>query len=153
MNDSHPSWDIKVSHTGIIPAKIQFTEPIRVSWLENGNTTPLGTMELHELSAKNSRATINDTTQFTMTDPDAFGRFSQQLITSSNFTWLLESDNLVVHAASFPVCKGIKFKKELKMPGAYPRLLTYQYLTGRPNPRLQQLQQQRGTQGFEAARG
>ena len=76
-------------------------------------------MELHDLKTSGNKklGAINDTTTFQIRDEDAFGRFSAYLITAKNFTWRLESKNLRVRAASFPVAKGIKFKKDLTLNG------------------------------------
>ena len=101
-----------------------FTENTNISWIENTTTeTPLGFMRLHDLSAKNKRATINDTTTFFITDQAAFGRFSGSLITSQNFTWRLTSFNLEVQALKFPVAKGITFDKLLTLKGLLPSIL------------------------------
>ena len=115
----------KVFNTGIIPAKIMFTENTTVSWIENKTTeTPLGFMRLHDLSAKNKRATINDTTTFFITDQAAFGRFTGSMITSQNFTWRLTSYNIQVQALKFPAAKGITFDKYLTINGILPIILT-----------------------------
>ncbi|CAA7259257.1 unnamed protein product [Cyclocybe aegerita] len=107
-----------VYNTGIFSAKIQFTEPTNVSWIESdGTETPLGYMQIHDLSAKHKRAVINDTTVFHIIDEEAFGRFSGSLITSQNFTWRLVSYNLRVQALKFPVAKGLTFDKRLTMNG------------------------------------
>ncbi|KAJ3518119.1 hypothetical protein NLJ89_g70 [Agrocybe chaxingu] len=109
-----------VYNTGIFSAKIQFTEPTNVSWIESdGTETPLGYMQIHDLSAKHKRAVINDTTVFHIIDEEAFGRFSGSLITSQNFTWRLVSYNLRVQALKFPVAKGLTFDKRLTMNGQY----------------------------------
>lgn len=108
-----------VTNTGVIPATIHFTEPVKVTWVaDDGSETFLGTMELHSISAKNQKATIDDQTQFVIADQAAFGRFSEDLITKKNFTWRLDSSNLRVNAMKFPVCKGIKFSKNMVMPGS-----------------------------------
>ena len=113
----------KVFNTGIFPARIIFTENTNISWIENKTTeTRLGFMRLHDLSAKNKRATINDTTTFFITDQAAFGHFSGSLITSKNFTWRLTSYNLAVQALKFPVAKGITFDKLLTLNGILPSI-------------------------------
>jgi hypothetical protein len=95
-----------------------FTEPAQVYWLENSTTqTYLGTVQLHDLSASNKRASINDKTSFKVSDEDAFGRFSAGLITSNNFTWRLVSNQLKVRASIFPVTTGISFDKQVTMKG------------------------------------
>ncbi|KAE9401586.1 hypothetical protein BT96DRAFT_918717 [Gymnopus androsaceus JB14] len=107
-----------VSHTGIIPAKIQFTEPVDVSWVQqNGTEVPIGQMNLGEISASHKRATINQTTTFQITNQSAFGQFAGDMITSSSFQWRLQSSNLRVQAAKFPVSKGIKFNKYITLQG------------------------------------
>ncbi|KAF8070285.1 hypothetical protein FPV67DRAFT_1755106 [Lyophyllum atratum] len=107
-----------VTHTGIFSAKIKFTEPVRVAWIEDdGSETPLGTMNLKELSAKHKRAPINDDTTFLITDEAAFGRFSTHLITAPSFQWRMQSSNLRVQALKFPIAKGISFDKTLTLNG------------------------------------
>ncbi|KAG6820875.1 hypothetical protein H0H93_010219 [Arthromyces matolae] len=107
-----------VTHTGIISANIEFPEPVDVSWFEDEFTeTKLGTMTLPTLVARHKRAPIDSTTTFTITNEDAFGRFSAHLITAQNFTWHLNSSGLRVHAAKFPVAKGLVFDKNVTMNG------------------------------------
>lgn len=79
--------------------------------------TPLGWMNLHDIHTKHSRADIDDQTEFTIGDQDAFARFTETMITSQNFTWKLTSDNLHVHALKFPTAKGIKFRKYVTLDG------------------------------------
>ncbi|KAG6878541.1 hypothetical protein C0993_004439 [Termitomyces sp. T159_Od127] len=122
---SHPQNDTfqlslqgNVTHTGIISSRIEFPEPVEVSWFENEFTeTKIGTVTFDTLFAKDKRASINATSNFMITDGDAFGRFSTQLITSSNFTWRLKSSNLKVQALKFPVAKGLSFDKNVTMQG------------------------------------
>ncbi|KAK2467793.1 hypothetical protein APHAL10511_000088 [Amanita phalloides] len=106
-----------VAHTSSVPATIRFMEPIKVAWVYNGNVTQLGTIQLRPLKTRHFRGTLNQTTTFNITDTLAFARFSQYLITSSNFTWLLHSHNLRVNAVKFPVAKGISFNKEITLNG------------------------------------
>ncbi|GLB37240.1 putative protein of unknown function (DUF3712) [Lyophyllum shimeji] len=117
-NSFHLELRGNVTHTGIIPAQIKFTEAVRVAWIEDdGTETPLGTMNLSTLSAKHKRARINDNTTFLITDEAAFTRFNSHLITSPNFTWHMQSSNLHVQAAKFPVAKGISFDKKVTLHG------------------------------------
>ncbi|KAF9529294.1 hypothetical protein CPB83DRAFT_790385 [Crepidotus variabilis] len=107
-----------VSHTGIFPAKIDFKEVTQVFWVEDSQRqTEIGHMQLPTLYAKNKRAVINASVPFTITDEEAFGRFSGNLITSSNFTWRLVSAGLHVQALKFPTATGIKFDKMITMNG------------------------------------
>ncbi|KAK7690332.1 hypothetical protein QCA50_006989 [Cerrena zonata] len=107
-----------VTHTGIIPARIQFTKPIQVSWVQdNGTESPIGVMELGDIHASHKRASIDQTTQFNITDEDAFGVFAGHMITAQNFTWRLQSDSLRVQAAKFPTSKGLKFNKLVTLNG------------------------------------
>jgi hypothetical protein len=86
--------------------------------VHGGSVTQIGTMQLQDpLKCKHSRATLNQTTTFNITDPGAFGTFSRYLITSKNFTWLLQSHNLRVNAVKFPVAKGILFQKYVVLNG------------------------------------
>ena len=79
----------------------------------------MGLFNLEPLSAKKKRAYINQTTDFTIMDQNAFGQFTQYLITSNNFTWRLRSDDLNVRALKLPVSKGVKFQKDLTLSGAW----------------------------------
>ncbi|KDQ57731.1 hypothetical protein JAAARDRAFT_69819 [Jaapia argillacea MUCL 33604] len=106
-----------VTHTGIFNAKIWFTEPVNVTWIDGTTETPLGQMNLDMLTAKSKRAYVNQTTTFNISDEDAFGRFAAAMITRQNFTWRLESYNLKVQALKFPVSHGITFRKDLTLPG------------------------------------
>ncbi|KAK0485666.1 hypothetical protein IW261DRAFT_1451420 [Armillaria novae-zelandiae] len=107
-----------ITHTGIISARIDFTKPTDVFWVQdNGTETPIGAMWLHTLHAANKRADVNEQTVFNISDEDAFGRFAQHMITATNFTWRLSSDDLKVQAVKFPVSHGIKFNKYITLNG------------------------------------
>ncbi|KAK0241921.1 hypothetical protein EDD85DRAFT_820884 [Armillaria nabsnona] len=107
-----------ITHTGIISARIEFTKPTNVFWVQdNGTETPIGAMWLHTLHATNKRAEVNEQTVFNISDEDAFGRFAQHMITATNFTWRLSSDDLKVQAVKFPVSHGIKFNKYITLNG------------------------------------
>jgi hypothetical protein len=107
------------AHTGGIPAKIWFTEPIKVGWVvdDSGNGLPLGSMNLSVLAATHHRAVIDQETSLVIEHPEQFANFTKSMITQQNFTWLLTSDNLRVQAVKFPVSHGIKFKKYLTLNG------------------------------------
>ena len=98
-------------------AQISFKRPLNVSWVNGSQEVPLGFFNLKPLSVKKKRAYINQTTDFTITDENAFGRFTQYLITSIDFTWRLRSDDLNVRALKLPVSKGVKFQKDLTLSG------------------------------------
>lgn len=120
---------MQVTHTGIFAATIAFTEKIAITWKENATAnTPLGYMTLTQLSAHHKRAYVNQTTQFTIIDQEAFGRFSAHLITAENFTWNLKSDNLRVRAIKFPVDYGIHFNKDLTLPGLSPYISLFEFM-------------------------
>jgi hypothetical protein len=72
---------VKVSHAGIFSAQISFKRPLNVSWVNGSEEIPLGFFNLEPLSVKKKRAYFNQTTDFTITDQNAFGRFTQYLIT------------------------------------------------------------------------
>ncbi|KAL1718757.1 hypothetical protein EV715DRAFT_290908 [Schizophyllum commune] len=108
----------QVYHTGIFSAWIEFQEPIQISWLQdNGTSVPLGTITLDKIYAKNKRATIDQTTTFTISDEDKFGDFTQYMITAETFTWRLYSNKLRAQALKFPVAHGITFDKHLTLNG------------------------------------
>ncbi|KAG6854052.1 hypothetical protein C0991_011030 [Blastosporella zonata] len=69
------------THTGIISAKIEFLDPVNVTWFEDDFTeTTLGSMTFDPLFAKHKRAPINATSTFTITDQDAFGTGTNNVI-------------------------------------------------------------------------
>ncbi|KAH9038716.1 hypothetical protein EDB85DRAFT_2072661 [Lactarius pseudohatsudake] len=106
-----------VAHTGIFSAQIVFTQPLRVSWVNGTEEIQIGRFTLEPLKAKKKRAFLNQTTEFSVTDQEAFGRFTQHMITASNFTWRLRSDQLNARALKFPVSKRLSFKKDLTLKG------------------------------------
>jgi hypothetical protein len=74
-------------------------------------------MTLPSITAKNSRAILNQTTMFQIEDEAAFGRFAAAMISQETFRWRLASSNLRVNAAKFPVATGIKFDKVVTVQG------------------------------------
>jgi hypothetical protein len=113
-----------VTHTGIFNAKIEFTEPMNVTWVDQDDSgeerlVHLGYMGMDPIYAQGSqkRAYINSTSTFNITDEDAFGEFTTAMITRQNFTWRLKSGNLNVRAMSFPTAKGIRFSKDVVLTG------------------------------------
>ena len=116
---SHVNISVKVAYAGIFSAQIILTQPLRVSWVNGSDEIPIGEFTLEPLKAKKRRAYLNQTTEFSVTDQEAFGRFTQYMITSSSFTWRLRSDQLNVRALKFPVSKGLSYKKDLRLKGAY----------------------------------
>ncbi|KAH9002155.1 hypothetical protein EDB86DRAFT_3074513 [Lactarius hatsudake] len=106
-----------VAHAGIFSAQIVFTQPLRVSWVNGTEEIEIGRFTLEPLKAKKKRAFLNQTTEFSVTDQEAFGRFTQYMITASNFTWRLRSDQLNARALKFPVSKGLSYKKDLTLKG------------------------------------
>ncbi|KAG7446409.1 uncharacterized protein BT62DRAFT_931852 [Guyanagaster necrorhizus] len=107
-----------ITHTGVISARIEFTQPTDVYWVQdNGTEIPIGSMWLHTLLAKDKRAAVDEQTVFNISDEDAFGSFAQHMITGTNFTWKLSSDDLKVQAAKFPLSHGIKFNKYITLNG------------------------------------
>ncbi|KAI0686332.1 hypothetical protein BC835DRAFT_1523137 [Cytidiella melzeri] len=127
-----------VTHTGVIPAKIAFTEPVNVSWKINGSEVPLGIINLTPLDSKHKRATINQSTTFAISDEGAFGEFTKAMITQPNFTWHLHSENLKVNALKFPTAHGIRFDKDVTLDGINSfdgnvQLLDFQLPSDNPN--------------------
>lgn len=74
--------DVKVSLTGgianagIFPATIDFPEPILVQW--EGKT--LGSMRMSSVSASGGKASIVDSTTFTIVDKEAFSTFAKAMV-------------------------------------------------------------------------
>ncbi|KAH8979124.1 hypothetical protein EDB92DRAFT_1821158 [Lactarius akahatsu] len=114
---SHANIFTKVAHAGIFSAQIVFTQPLRVSWVNGTEEIQIGRFTLEPLKAKKKRAFLNQTTEFSVTDQEAFGRFTQYMITASNFTWRLRSDQLYARALKFPISKGLSYKKDLTLKG------------------------------------
>ena len=85
--------------------------------MDNGTDVPLGVMSLTPLQASHKRATINQTTQFNISDEAAFGRFTAAMITQPNVTWHLVSNGLRVNVLKIPVATGIHFNKMLTLNG------------------------------------
>jgi hypothetical protein len=112
----------KATHTGIIPAKISFTQPINVTWLPPSSLSsppiPLGQLTLSDLHSSHARAPISTTTTFHISNQTAFALFSVHLITQSNFTWRLESAGTEVRVGKLPVAK-VGFWKEVEMDGEW----------------------------------
>lgn len=108
-----------VSHTGIISARIQFTEPLDVFWLEpDGALTHLGQIDnFPDIHSAHKTATINATAPFNITNEADFGRFTSFMITQPTFKWRLLSNSLKVHALKFPVANGIHFNKTIELNG------------------------------------
>ena len=84
---------------------------------ENGSEVKIGTSSFAPLNARNARAYINQTNQFAVGDTAAFGAFTQYMITSENFTWILRTSNLAVRAALLPKATGLNFEKTITLPG------------------------------------
>ncbi|KAH9961311.1 hypothetical protein BC827DRAFT_1260505 [Russula dissimulans] len=117
VNVSKLNVDRVVSHAGIFSARIDFTNSVNVSWVNDSEEVPLGLFNLKPLNVRKKRAYVNQTTDFTIADEDAFGRFTQHMITSKNFTWRLRSNDLRVQALKFPISKGVTFEKDLTLNG------------------------------------
>lgn len=66
--------------TGPFPATIQFPEPIQVYYKEQ----LLGSMVLHETKASGGKGTISDSSVFSISDVDAFGKFSADMVSISS---------------------------------------------------------------------
>ncbi|KAF9216179.1 hypothetical protein BGZ59_010683 [Podila verticillata] len=109
--------DVKVSLTGgianagIFPATIDFPEPILVQW--EGKT--LGSMRMSSVSASGGKASIVDTTTFTIVDKEAFTTFAKAMLSIKDFTWTLTS-KVNVHAVGRTI-KDVNLVKTLTMLG------------------------------------
>ncbi|KAF9357092.1 hypothetical protein BGX26_004266 [Mortierella sp. AD094] len=109
--------DMKVSisggigNAGIFPATIEFPEPIVVSW--EGHQ--LGSMNMASVTASGGKASILDSTTFTIIDKDAFATFSKEMMSIESFTWTLTSTVQV--KAMGRTIKNVSLTKNLKMLG------------------------------------
>ncbi|KAI9066059.1 hypothetical protein FKP32DRAFT_1566723 [Trametes sanguinea] len=122
MNPTNNSFDLRmdgwVSHAGIFKATINFNEPLTVTWVpSSGDPETLGSFTMQPLQVRSKRAYINQTVPFTITDEDAFARFTTAMITQQNFTWRLTSDKLSVQALKFPRANGLHFNKDVTLNG------------------------------------
>ncbi|CDO73852.1 hypothetical protein BN946_scf185016.g9 [Trametes cinnabarina] len=122
MNPTNNSFDLRmdgwVSHAGIFKATINFNEPLTVTWVPpSGSPETLGSFTMQPLQVRSKRAYINQTVPFTITDEDAFSRFTTAMITQQNFTWRLTSDKLSVQALKFPRANGLHFDKDVTLNG------------------------------------
>lgn len=84
----------------------------QVTWIDGDDENPiernLGVFTLPDvLYAHSKRAELNQTTQFNITDPEAWGDFTVAMITRPNFTWHMTSSNLKVRALEFPICLSV----------------------------------------------
>ena len=111
--------DAWVSHAGIFSATITFTQALQVAWVNSSTSPPIpiGSFPLTPLRVKSKRAYINQTVPFTITDERAFAAFTAAMITQPNFTWHLTSADLSVRALAFPTAHGLRFAKDLTLPG------------------------------------
>ncbi|KAF9914339.1 hypothetical protein BX616_008496 [Lobosporangium transversale] len=100
-----------IDNAGIFPATIEFPEPIIVSW--EGHQ--LGSMQMSSVKASGGKATIIDSTSFSIIDKEAFSTFAKDMLTIETFTWVLTS-TVQVKAIGRTI-KDISLKKELKMLG------------------------------------
>ncbi|KII92866.1 hypothetical protein PLICRDRAFT_102438 [Plicaturopsis crispa FD-325 SS-3] len=108
-----------VTHTGIFSATIEFQEPLNVSWVYGDEVIPIGTMPMQTIHAHSKRAYINETTTFSITDQDAFGKFAAYMITAEAFTWRLHTSSLRVQAMKFPWEHGLKMTKDVTLKGIH----------------------------------
>lgn len=97
--------------TGPFSATIQFPEPIQVYYKEQ----LLGSMVLHEAKASGGKGTLSDSSVFSISDVDAFGKFSADMMNQASFTWVLKSKITLV--ALGRTVKDLDLNKELKLDG------------------------------------
>ncbi|KAE8213110.1 hypothetical protein CF327_g3310 [Tilletia walkeri] len=121
-NDTFPlTLDGQIKKTGIFPAHIFFREPVQVYW----NTPPpnlvekrLGEFNLRRVGAAAGHARLRQLTQFNISDEEAFGQFTEFLLTQEEFTWNLNCSNVHVAAFSFlPTFKNLQFRKHVVFKG------------------------------------
>ncbi|KAK0559809.1 hypothetical protein OC844_004162, partial [Tilletia horrida] len=121
-NNTFPlTLDGQIKKTGIFPAHIFFREPVQVYW----NTPPpnlvekrLGEFNLRHVGAAAGHARLRQLTRFNVSDEDAFGQFTEFLITQEEFTWNLNCSNVHVEAFSFlPTFKNLQFRKHVVFKG------------------------------------
>lgn len=67
-----------IDNAGIFPATIDFPEPIIVSW----EGRQLGSMVMSSVKATGGKASIVDSTTFSIIDKDAFSLFAKEMVTT-----------------------------------------------------------------------
>ncbi|KAF9973351.1 hypothetical protein BGZ73_003428 [Actinomortierella ambigua] len=100
-----------IGNAGIFSATIEFPEPIVVSWKDKR----LGSMTMSSVSASGGKATILDSTYFSISDVNAFSEFSKDMLNIKEFTWVLNSK--VTVKALGQTIKNLDLKKDLTMLG------------------------------------
>ncbi|KAF9163147.1 hypothetical protein DFQ26_002901 [Actinomortierella ambigua] len=100
-----------IGNAGIFAATIEFPEPIVVSWRDK----KLGTMTLSSVSASGGKASILDSTYFSISDIKAFSDFSKEMLNIKEFTWVLNSK--VTVKALGQTIKNLDLSKHLTMLG------------------------------------
>ncbi|KAF9103461.1 hypothetical protein BGX27_010563 [Mortierella sp. AM989] len=110
-NDMKVSISGGIGNAGIFPATIEFPEPIIVSW----EGRKLGSMNMASVKASGGKASILDSTTFSIIDKDAFATFSKEMMTIESFTWTLTS-TVQVKAIGRTI-KNVSLTKTLKMLG------------------------------------
>ncbi|KAG0239190.1 hypothetical protein BGW41_007881 [Actinomortierella wolfii] len=100
-----------IGNAGAFSATIEFPEPIVVSWKDK----TLGSMTMSSVKAAGGKATIADSTYFSISDVDAFSEFSKEMLNIKEFTWVLNSK--VTIKALGQTIKNLNLNKELTMLG------------------------------------
>lgn len=104
----------QVYKASIFPAHLSFQDPIQVYWIapeDLSNELNLGQFELATIGVANGHGRVKQETFFNITNQDAFGRFTEYLITQEQFTWRLKSSNVKAKAFGFIPANGLTFTK------------------------------------------
>ncbi|KAG0057609.1 hypothetical protein BGZ83_006982 [Gryganskiella cystojenkinii] len=114
-NPTNTSLDMsmngKLGKTGPFSATIIFPDPIEVYY----NNTKLGSMNLPETKASGGSGTLNANAPFTISDTDAFGAFSADMMNQATFVWTLKS-SITLKALGRTV-ENLKLDKALTLQG------------------------------------
>ena len=104
----------QVKKAGIFPARIAFTEPVKVYWIAPealDTEIELGNLVLAPLGVAAGHGRIKQLTRFNITDAAGFARFTEYLITQEAFTWRLKSSNVQAKAFGFIPASNLNFVK------------------------------------------
>ncbi|WFD34248.1 hypothetical protein MCUN1_001085 [Malassezia cuniculi] len=111
----------QVKKAGVFPAQLYFRDPIYVKWV----TPPpelrevvLGNFTLDRIGVAAGHGRIKQITTFHVMDVEAFGQFSEYLITQKSFTWRMECANVHIEAFNFlPTWSNLKLTKDIVLNG------------------------------------
>ncbi|KAF9930021.1 hypothetical protein FBU30_000934 [Linnemannia zychae] len=103
-----------INHGGLIPASIEFPEPVIISW-KGFDLGKMAGMEVIDVSGGKGDV-VYKTTQFEILDSNAFSNFTREMLTTESFVWQLRSVVNVKVLGLIPF-QGINLNKEMTILG------------------------------------